>query len=144
MTRHIATTDPDYDRIRSKLAHADFDGAARIEREAQRAKGGKKPKVEKRGMNKLESSYAAYLDERKQCKTIVDWKFEAVRLRLAGGAWFKPDFLVNIGCAYEFHEVKGFWREAARVRIKVAAELFPWFRFVAVRRVKGEWITEEF
>ena len=49
--------------------------------------------------------------------------------------------------ALEFHEVKGFWRDDARVKIKVAAEHFP-FKFVAVRKKKlsegGGWDVEEF
>ena len=43
----------------------------------------------------------------------------------------------------EMHEVKGFWREDARLKIKVAAEQFP-FRFVAVTKSKDGWATEEF
>jgi len=43
----------------------------------------------------------------------------------------------------ECHEVKGFWRDDARVKIKVAASIYP-FRFVAVRKVKGGFTVEEF
>jgi hypothetical protein len=42
-----------------------------------------------------------------------------------------------------FEETKGFWRESARVRIKVAASLFP-CQFTAMRLVKGAWEEEEF
>jgi hypothetical protein len=31
----------------------------------------------------------------------------------------------------------------ARVKIKVAAEQFPWYRFVGVMRRKGVWTEEE-
>jgi hypothetical protein len=43
---------------------------------------------------------------------------------------YTPDFMVikNDG-TIEFHEVKGFMRPAARVKIKVAARMFPWFRW---------------
>ena len=44
----------------------------------------------------------------------------------------------------EIHEVKGHWTDDARVKIKVAAELYPYYRFSAVRRVKGEWVREVF
>ena len=43
----------------------------------------------------------------------------------------------------EIHEVKGFWMDDARVKIKVASEMFP-FRFVAVTRKAGRWEAEEF
>jgi hypothetical protein len=34
---------------------------------------------------------------------------------------------------FEFHEVKGYARGDAMVKVKVAARLFPWSRFVLVR-----------
>lgn len=47
----------------------------------------------------------------------------------------------------EAHEVKGFWTDDARVKIKVAASLFP-FKFVAVKvqsqKNGGGWAIEEF
>jgi len=45
---------------------------------------------------------------------------------------------------FEIHETKGHWREAARVRIKVAADLYPWFKFVAVKWDKKQWVYEDF
>ena len=47
----------------------------------------------------------------------------------------------------EMHEVKGYWTEDARAKIKVAANKFP-FRFVAVykqaKKDGGGWRFEEF
>lgn len=47
----------------------------------------------------------------------------------------------------ELHEVKGFWSDDARVKIKVAADRFP-FRFRAfkarAKRHGGGWAVEEF
>ncbi len=47
----------------------------------------------------------------------------------------------------EMHEVKGFWQDDARVKIKVAADMYP-LKFIAVkRRAKkngGGWSIEEF
>jgi hypothetical protein len=44
-------------------------------------------------------------------------------------------------------EVKGHWEEDARVKIKVAASIYP-FRFIAVtaraRKDGGGWVLEEF
>jgi hypothetical protein len=47
----------------------------------------------------------------------------------------------------ELHEVKGFWTDDARVKIKVAASIYP-FKFMAVKprpqKVGGGWEVEEF
>lgn len=92
----------------------------------------------------LERDFAAHLDTGYSTR----WLYEPVRLKIATGlkpAWYTPDFLAFRAEGEPwFYEVKGFWREAARVRIKVAAGLYPEFRFVAVTREKGEWKYEEF
>ena len=47
----------------------------------------------------------------------------------------------------ELHEVKGFWMDDARVKIKVAAEMYP-FKFVAIKvkakKDGGGYSVEEF
>ena len=96
-------------------------------------------------MNKLEAAYAQRLDLERLAGMWQWWGYEPIKLRLAGGAWYTPDFgLIDTGGHFVIHETKGFWREAARVRIKVAAELYPFFRFVAVTRQRkrqgGAWI----
>jgi hypothetical protein len=93
----------------------------------------------KRGMNKMEAQYAQRLDLEKHAGEILWWGYEAIRLRLANGAWFKPDFAVEGRFGLEFHETKGHMREAAHVRIKVAASLYPMFRFSIIRLERGEW-----
>lgn len=95
-------------------------------------------------MNKTEARYADYLAGEQAAGRIRWFKFEAIKLRLADRTTYTPDFpVLTASGAIEFHEVKGFWRAAARVKIKVAAELFP-FRFVAVTRRAGGWQREEF
>ncbi len=89
------------------------------------------------GMNKTESSYAGYLRLRKLAGEIVEYRFEALKLRLASATFYTPDFLVITPDRVELHEVKGFWEDDARVKWKTAAEQFPWFIFVAVTRPKG-------
>jgi len=103
-----------------------------------------KPIHKKRKMNKLELRYADQMELMKRSGNIVDWKFEGLRFKLADGAWYKPDFLIVMPGRFEIHETKGHWREAARVRIKVAADLYPWFKFVAVRWEKKQWVYEDF
>lgn len=90
-----------------------------------------------------ERCYAQELENQKKVAEILEWKYEPIKLRLADGAYYVPDFLVakhryflDEEVRLEFHEVKGFWREKALVKFKVAAELFPWFRFLAIRKKK--------
>lgn len=99
-------------------------------------------------MNRLEEKYAALLDGRKAAGEILSWWFEGVKLKLADLTFFTPDFFVMLADGMlEFHDVKGgFFEDDARVKIKVAADRFP-FRFVVARakRVKdgGGWEFEE-
>jgi hypothetical protein len=113
-------------------------------RKARKGKGG--PAKKRRGvMNRTEARFAKeVLDVLKLAGDIAGYQFEGVRLRLAEGAGYTPDFVVrHKDGVVEFAEVKGFWREAARVRIKVAAEQYGWLgKFVAVRLVKGNWEFE--
>ncbi|MBA59656.1 MAG: hypothetical protein CMQ40_10875 [Gammaproteobacteria bacterium] len=96
-------------------------------------------------MNKTEARYSLLLEEEKRAGRIQWFAFEAVKLRLADRTFYTPDFLVMLeDGTLEFHEVKGFWEEDARVKIKVAAETFPLFRFVAVQFKKKEWVKETF
>lgn len=96
-------------------------------------------------MNKTEAEYSRHLELLKSAGEILWHRYAPMRLRLADGSYFKPDFgVLTRECLFELHETKGFWREAARVRIKVAAELFP-FRFIAIKRAaNGGWEREEF
>ena len=96
-------------------------------------------------MNKLESEYAACLNLQKAAGEILDWKYESVKLKLASKTFYTPDFQVITADGFvEYHETKGFWEDDARVKIKMAAAAFPWFKFIAIQKKKGIWTTEEF
>lgn len=97
-------------------------------------------------MNKLEAAYSVLLEAQQRNGKIVDWRFEKIKLGLAKESWYTCDFFVVLPDGLiEFHEVKGHWREAARVRIKVAAELYWCFTFRAVTHDrKTGWKFEEF
>ncbi len=93
-------------------------------------------------MNNLEEAFAGHLGLKKAVGDIFSWKFEAVKLRLADKTFYTPDFMVVAADGWIcFYEVKGFWEDDARVKIKVAAETFPEFAFYAVKgkKVKGAW-----
>jgi hypothetical protein len=92
-------------------------------------------------MNKTEAAYEIQLKCEKLAGVIVWYAFESIKLRLAGRTWYTPDFTViyadgRIG----FREVKGFLREDASVKWKVAAEMFPFAEFIMIRRKStGTW-----
>ena len=99
-------------------------------------------------MNNTEAEYARLLDARKHAGDVAWWKFEGLRLRLGDGCGYTPDFSVMLqDGSMECHEVKGFWRDDARAKIKVAADQYP-FRFIAVtkepKKDGGGWKVEEF
>lgn len=110
-----------------------------------RARGVHKPGF----MNPLEAEYAALLEIRRRTDTDVAWyAFEAVTLKLANRLAYTPDFLVmRTDGTLEVHECKGFWRDDALVKIKAAAEKFP-FRFIAIQKLPkkegGGWKVREF
>ena len=95
-------------------------------------------------MNKLEKDYAYQLEMLMLSGQILRWYYEHLNFRLARKTFYMPDFMVVKKEQIEFHEVKGFWRDDARVKIKVAAQMYPWFKWVAVQWKKKQWIYEEF
>ena len=99
-------------------------------------------------MNKTEAEYNAHLEALKTAGEIVWFKFEGMKFRLADNTFFTPDFAVMLADGQlQAHEVKGHWEDDARVKVKVAAALYP-IQFIAVqKRAKkngGGWVTEEF
>jgi hypothetical protein len=71
--------------------------------------------------------------------------FEEITLKLAPDTRYTPDFWeMDDDDVLAFDEVKGFWRDDAKVKIKMAAKLFPQFRFRAWRRKRGVWAREHF
>lgn len=99
-------------------------------------------------MNKTEEAYARALRDAVTQGDVVWWRFEGVKLRLADNTFYTPDFAVMASDhVLECHEVKGFWRDDARAKIKIAAEQYP-FRFRAVQALPkkqgGGWKVEMF
>ena len=99
-------------------------------------------------MNRTESAYAELLERLRAGGYVLWYSFEGIKLRLADQTFYTPDFAVMASDGVmAIHEVKGHWRDDARVKIKVAADLYP-FRFKAVRKLSkkngGGWETEVF
>lgn len=96
-------------------------------------------------MNKTEQAYAEHLELMKIDEQIISYKREPFNIRLAKGTFYKPDFAVlTADHEIEIHEVKGYWRDDALVKIKVAADCLPWFRFVAAKKDGNRWSKRYF
>lgn len=95
-------------------------------------------------MNRLELGYSQRLELLLRAGEIRSYRFEALKLRLADKTFYTPDFYVVTENEIQLHEVKGFWEDDARVKIKVAAFEYPEFQFIAVRKIKKEWEFEKF
>jgi ribosomal protein L39E len=85
-------------------------------------------------MNKTEAEYAEVLESQIRDGCTEAYWFESTTLKLAKDTRYTPDFMVMMSDGrIEFHEVKGHWEDDAKVKIKVAAAMFP-FRFIAVKK----------
>jgi hypothetical protein len=99
-------------------------------------------------MNKTEATYAQHLELQRAAGTVLWYRFEGLKLRLADNTFYTPDFAVMASNGQlECHEVKGFWTDDARVKIKVAADQYP-LTFLAVKakakKEGGGWAVETF
>lgn len=108
-------------------------------------------------MNGVERAFALKLADGVKAGTVLWWRFEAVNLRLGAATFYRPDFL-TLAPDGQLHvyETKAWWKggkgkpgrvgwqEDARVKIKVAAGLFPWLRFHAAWCRDGVWEVEDF
>ena len=99
-------------------------------------------------MNRLEQRFLTEIVEPWEASGDVKyWHFEAVNLRLADKTWWKPDFWVVLANGKQLAaEVKGHWEDDARVKIKLAAEIYPWLHIQAWMwdRKAKEWNREDF
>jgi len=102
--------------------------------------------------NKWEQQYAWELTSRQRFGEILWWAYTPVTLVIvdANGkrCRYTPDFMVVREHLvvkipdFEFVEVKGHLREAARIRFLAARERYPFFKFTMVHRTKaGDWET---
>lgn len=94
------------------------------------------PPRQRAALNKWEEEYAKGLELLFRSGEIDWWKFEGVSLKLADGARYTPDFAVFRNGILELHEVKGFFRESAKVRFKVARDMYRGFIFMCLRKKK--------
>lgn len=90
--------------------------------------------------NKTEAAFREYLEASYGKENVLR---EGVTLRLGNGVTFTPDYFVKPSGGNRPHcyEVKGFMRDDAAVKIKVAAREHDWAQFWLIRRAgkTGGW-----
>ena len=92
------------------------------------------------GLNKTERAAVAHLTASCAGGIVFVQRFT---LKLANGCRYTPDIVVAYISAdgscvrLVAYEVKGFMRDDAAVKLKVAASSFPWIQFKLMSRAKG-------
>lgn len=113
--------------------------------------------IEDRKQSDLEKAWDFILNMKRHEREIIDYRYEPFKLILVPAIpgvrremVYTPDFLVVKSEFFEIQEIKSKQlvqkQSGARdgiVRVKMASELFPWFRWVIVWSDKGEWVREE-
>lgn len=121
----------------------------RLARFGDRTKYGKRHKPGE--MNGTEKKYAAILEARRLAGEIQKWDFEAVTFKLADDCRYTPDFSVLMADdTLEFIDAKGGGPidPKSLVKIRCAAEKFPYFKFVIEQALSkkngGGWKRTEY
>lgn len=90
-------------------------------------------------LNKLESDF---LERLKRLHPGVTIHAQAWRVRIAGSAWYKPDFCAFVDgrwCAWETKGNAGKNIDRGKLALKVAASAFPEVEWKIVWRERGVW-----
>lgn len=98
------------------------------------------PSTDEAKLNKTEAAYLRYL----RALNPRYLGIQNITLKLADDCRYTPDFFAidNMGVLHA-REVKGFWRDDAKVKIKVAARLFPFIKFTVATKTKDGWSHTE-
>lgn len=98
------------------------------------------PSTDESKLNKTERERFAQL----RSMRVPCLETQAITLKLGDDCRFTPDFsYIGENGEMVFEDVKGFQRDDALVKIKVAARKFTWARFLIVKKSKHSWeITE--
>ena len=100
-----------------------------------------RPRQPKTGPNKTEEAYGYHIANHPDVLMVG---FERIKLKLADKTFYTPDFYVlKKDGQLEMHEVKGFMRDDAAVKLKVAAAQFPFIKFFLIKKDKTGWDIRE-
>ena len=85
-------------------------------------------------MNRTEAEYELVLRQELHDGLLLWYRFEGVKLRLADNTFLTVDFAVmKADGQLQMREIKGFMMSDAAVKLKVAADQYP-FSFVVIRK----------
>lgn len=85
-------------------------------------------------LNKTERAFWEILKREREAAQHSWIGVHCMTLKLADDCRYTPDFWSIRFGKLTAYEVKGFFRDDAKVKIKVAARMFPWIEFVLVRK----------
>lgn len=116
--------------------------------------GKKRIRQNSAGPNKTEQAFLDYLKRIYVIEPAGEIMLQKITLQIANGCRYTPDFIVKLdaevqegeadGVTLYAYEVKGFMRDDAAVKLKVAASLYPWIKFHLVSKGKGgTWNVQE-
>lgn len=94
------------------------------------------PATNDKGQNKGEAQLDRYLADLKSLARIDDYRFEPIKIRLAGKCFYRIDFVVKrlngslVGLEYKC----GFIRDDGAIKMKLAPEIFPFLEYFMVRK----------
>ena len=109
-------------------------------------------KMPRKKMTGLELEFAQVLEVEINQGYIESWHREPMKFCLGAASkktnrrtWYMPDFIaVDYSGKITAYECKGFEREDDRLKLKVAAKLYPWIRWVMMKKINGKWDREMF
>lgn len=132
-------TEADIERLKNRKPAAKQTGTQRMQA-LGRMKTGE--------MNKTEARFAQLLELERHAGKVKWWKFEGIRLMLAKNTSLTVDFAIlpetDILTLIDVKGSKAMVTDDARVKMKVAAEMYPFVFKIAYPRAKGEgWDIEE-
>jgi len=89
-------------------------------------------------MNRWEQTYALGLEARKRAGEVRDYWYEGITLKLGPKCRYTPDFLVILANGEaQLHEVKGFKRDDAMVKLRVCLKVYPFRIFLNGKEFTG-------
>lgn len=109
-----------------------------------------KPRLrqDRTGLNKTEAAFLAHLHTLYSGKG-VHITAQGMTLKLANGVRYTPDFIVALSPVVQeiaqvlAFETKGWMREDAAIKAKMAAQQWPWIAlYIATKRKGGGWDIE--
>lgn len=102
-----------------------------------------RPSTDEAKLNKTETDYLAIL----RAKPTVRWiGIQAITFKLADNCRYTPDFcIITEDNRFIAIDTKGkhIW-EDSKIKMKMAARIFTWVRFVIAQKKAGKWSEYEF